>query len=302
MAFIKHRATRSPAENGAEMRLLLAAIPPNSDLELINQTPTVYDFGDRPVYLPEGLRIHGPGSDLVKWTAHGYQHSVEACAFELNKRNTLEGFALESDVKVGQQSQTVGFGSKNAPSSTTALLRDMLLIGSSFVFYTWFGEANRIAIDRTTILAGRIGIMAGKGNGPDSQFVTVTDSNISCDYAARTGAGGDIGPRSIGLFVRGGTATATRTQFSILGSADVDLAAAVASIAGGWKNSKPENFPAGATWPDVLLTDCASMVRGNGAKAAFDLVRDIGVARALRHKGAGPGRVPTVDGAFQVMP
>jgi hypothetical protein len=284
MTYIKLNPGPNFIDNANTVRACMASMKGDDELSLGRG---MFDFGLNPgLRLSPGLSWYGKGRDRTICKSSAWQFSSVACAFELNAGVSIEGMSLISDVKAGQQSQTVGFGAKNAPSSIQARLKDLYIEGHSFAIYAWLGSGNKLEITDVQVRCGHWGVVAGAGSGPDAQHFDLRNVDIDMDYDLLRGAGGDHGGQCCALVVRGGRTVVRGGSIYVAGGATgVDLAACVAVQAGPWGGG-PEDYP-DPSWPAVEIHDVACRVKPGAGTRALDVYQDIG--RFARHGGSGSG-------------
>lgn len=243
--------------------------------------------------LPQAATVAGRGLGITRLLScqEDQRHS---CGVEQRRGSTIQDLTViwkPKDYMV-RGGQALGYAADQytGPPIVSKVLRCDVISYGSVAWYFWgAGKFHKFYAEDTNFSAGRIGVEIGMASASDCVDVTMKDCSITVDFKTFGGAGGDIGQRTIGLLVRGGSCTMQGGKIKVLGyegsglKGDVNcdpfeiaIGAATSSLGASLKPGDPLPVWGNNEWPLLNLIDVEVDVEVGGAKDGIGLWRQIG--------------------------
>lgn len=304
-------ANDNPQSRAEALTWAIDVVSPGQTIRLDYGT---YDFGPKPLRLPNNIAIvgRGKGKTTIVSSQEDQRHS---CGVEIAGRGiTLQSLTVKWTSKDGQTrgGQALGIADPNNPGNTQIVCRDVEVIsyGSCALYYWGGGKQHKGKFVDCDFKAGRWAGCIGAGSGDDSAVLEFNRCGFVADFATYGGAGGDMGgppSNTCGFVVRGGNATFTDCKADVTGfpgtgkpgdpnGPPFDLAVGFACSSIGDRNLPTYTY----RWPYLNLANCTANVKANGAKKPIDIWGHIGTTTATNCKGSGADGALITEGTVNV--
>ncbi len=291
---------RTPEGRAAALDQMFKEVQATDTLTLGTGT---WDYGPRFCTLPFcTVSGRGKGATVLVSNQEDQRHH---CGVDQTKGSILTDMSIiwqpkDSLIRGGQ---AIGYAATAAPPIpvTASMKRVAVYSWGSVAWYLWgAGKFHKFAATDSDFYAGRIAVEIGMASASDCVEVVMNNCKLGVNFGIYGGAGGDIGQRSLGVLVRGGSCTMNGGSIDVVGYGgsgipgdnnekpfELACAAATSSLGAPIKPGDPLPEWGNGEWPLLNLNGVASSVTANGARDALDAWGHIGKLNINGGKGSG---------------
>lgn len=271
----------SPAERGALFRKL--ALDARAEDELFPTGTFSFDkpleFGDTHVtvsglrdatFVCSGWYINDPDTD----DNHDGLNNEQKSPFPVVDGQRYRDMTLLSNSPDGREAACVSWDRVSQPQSAAARFDRCVLIGKSWVVYSWEPWRDRM-IFSDCVVEGRRHLAAAASSHAEDQFFDFYRCRFIGDASLKSAGGGIAGHGLLGLLAQGGTIRAYDCAFDLKGSPDKQ------HVIAAWTGRNRVDSDKGTGNGTIELYDCRTSIEANGSPRVLDAVNESGVMRVF---------------------